>query len=81
MTAGTASVREYFIAAESVQWDYAPGSVNQCYNRSYSEEEAAFTTGGLGTKYLKALYVGYTDGTFTTKSVRVSVRQHGIAWR
>ena len=63
-------MRNYYIAAETVQWDYAPGNVNQCYQRPYTEDEAAFTTAGLGTKYLKALYVGYSDGTFTTKLVR-----------
>lgn len=64
-------MREYFIAAETVQWHYAPGTVNQCYQRPYTAEEASYTTGGLGTTYLKALYMGYTDITFTTKVVRV----------
>ena len=69
-TAGTGTIREHFIAAETVEWDYAPGTTNQCYSRPYNEAELQWTTGGLGTTYLKALYVGYTDNTFTNKTVR-----------
>jgi len=72
-TTGPSTTREYFIAAETVEWDYAPGTVNQCYQRPYTVAEQPWTTGGMGTKYLKALYVGYTDITFTNKTVSKDV--------
>ncbi|XP_051962699.1 hephaestin-like protein 1a isoform X2 [Xyrauchen texanus] len=66
--------RHFYIAAEEVEWDYAPSKMNYMQNTSltepHSDSEVFFTRDGgkLGGKYLKARYISYTDGTFTTKS-------------
>ena len=44
--------------------------MNLCYGRNYTDSEAAYVTEGIGNTYLKAQYVGYTDDTFSKKSVR-----------
>ena len=62
--------REYWIAAETVQWEYAPADVNLCYGRNYTDSEAEYVTAGLGNTYLKAQYIGYTDATFSNRTVR-----------
>ncbi|KAK4554557.1 hypothetical protein LTR86_008412 [Recurvomyces mirabilis] len=54
-------VRRYYIAAEEVNWDYAPTGVPL-------EKSPRVTMSGAlqyGTKWEKALYRGYTDSSFT----------------
>lgn len=48
-------VRNFYITAEEVIWDYA------------SQSDSKPSTHTLGTKYYKALYYEYTDITFTKK--------------
>ena len=62
------TVRTYYIAAETIIWDYTPSGINQAYNRPFNEEEMNFFSEGenkLGTKLKKAQYREYTDPTFT----------------
>jgi FtsP/CotA-like multicopper oxidase with cupredoxin domain len=61
------SVREYFVAAEEVSWDFAPSGLN-----------LAMSHGGHGpglpppwtrsTRWRKVRYVQYSDDTFTTRT-------------
>ena len=52
-------VREYWVAAEQVLWDYAPTGINQI---KLSEGLGPW---GITTKYPKYRYIQYTDATYT----------------
>jgi manganese oxidase len=61
--------RNYFIAADEVLWDYAPGDSNQVAGRPFNDDENVFVQNGpsrIGDTYRKALYRQYTDATFRT---------------
>jgi hypothetical protein len=73
MLAAAPVTREYWIAAETVQWEYAPADVNLCYGRNYTATEAQYVTAGFGNTFLKAQYVGYADATFSNKTVRYAL--------
>ncbi|XP_065702341.1 hephaestin [Patagioenas fasciata] len=74
-------VRTYYIVAEEVEWDYAPdrswererhsGSVE-----SYADVFLSNENGLLGSRYKKAVYREYTDGTFQTPKVRTGGAEH-----
>ncbi len=60
--------RTYYIAADEVDWDYAPGGVNKMMGMKFDGYSTVFTERGahrIGTVYRKAIYREYTDGTFT----------------
>jgi hypothetical protein len=66
--------REYFIAAEPEVWDYVPFGGEMCGGSkvNFSDNAKTFLEPGpdrIGNKYLKALYVEYTDATFKTRKV------------
>lgn len=70
--------REYFVAAEEVVWDYAPFNGEMCGGTlvPFSDNAKTFVEPGpdkIGRKYIKALYVEYTDATFKEKKVWVSL--------
>ncbi len=75
--ASAAKTWRYFIAADEVAWDYAPGG-----NRvgSHLDEDAAvFLENGpdrIGKVYRKTLYREYTDATFTTLKPRPPEWEH-----
>tara|TARA_Y100001936_G_scaffold244586_1_gene285208 strand:+ start:22371 stop:23306 length:936 start_codon:yes stop_codon:yes gene_type:complete len=54
-----ASVREYWIAAEKVTWDFAPSGQNKI------ELDEGLGVWGSSLKYKKYRYIGYTDNTYT----------------
>ncbi|HEU4565302.1 MAG TPA: multicopper oxidase domain-containing protein, partial [Gemmatimonadaceae bacterium] len=61
--------RIYYIAADLVQWDYAPSGRNLITGAPFGEEEEIFTEpdeGRIGRVYTKALYREYTDASFAT---------------
>ena len=53
-----ASVREYWIAAEKVSWNYAPSARNQI------DPDAGLGVWGESLKYTKYRYIGYTDNSY-----------------
>ena len=53
-----ASVREYWIAAEKVSWDYAPSARNQI------DPDVGLGVWGESLKYTKYRYIGYTDNSY-----------------
>ncbi|XP_061096678.1 ceruloplasmin [Conger conger] len=74
-------IREYFIAAEEVVWDYGPLGVNKFTGKplkSEGESQTFFETGNhrIGGKYKKAVYKEYTDNTFTTRKERTAEEEH-----
>lgn len=71
--ANAQTVRTYYIAADEIDWDYAPTGKNQITNAPFDEVAQIWTLSGpgtIGTKYRKALYREYTDATFATLKPR-----------
>src|SRR5574341_406594 len=61
--------RTYYIAADEVQWDYAPSGYNQITGQPFDDVANVFVQNGperIGKVYIKAQYREYTDGTFAT---------------
>uniref|UniRef100_A0A8B9PR20 Ceruloplasmin n=1 Tax=Apteryx owenii TaxID=8824 RepID=A0A8B9PR20_APTOW len=75
-------VRTYYIMAEEVEWDYAPDRRwererhNHSVERYYSNVFLSNENGLLGSKYKKAVYREYTDGTFQTPKARINGDEH-----
>jgi FtsP/CotA-like multicopper oxidase with cupredoxin domain len=53
-------VREYYIAAEELTWDFAPSGRDLMYNRPIPQPYT-------NTKFPKMRYIEYTDATFSVK--------------
>ena len=54
-------VREYWIAADEVEWDYAPSfPVNLMSGAEFTEDERIFVEEGVGRVYKKSVYREYT---------------------
>lgn len=65
--AGTA--RQYFIAADAVDWDYAPLGSNAITGAPFDDTANVFVQSGkdrIGKVYRKSIYREYTDQTFKT---------------
>uniref|UniRef100_A0A8C3P1A9 ferroxidase n=1 Tax=Cyanoderma ruficeps TaxID=181631 RepID=A0A8C3P1A9_9PASS len=84
---GTASARRYtgvrtfYIAAEELVWDYAPDRSWERERHNHSAESYADVflnneNGLLGSRYKKAVYREYTDGTFQTPKARINGDEH-----
>jgi len=68
-------VRTYYIAADEVNWDYAPSGRDEAMGHPFDVLEKGFTESGphqIGRIYKKAIYREYTDDTFTTLKKRSS---------
>jgi manganese oxidase len=66
-------VRTYYIAAEEIEWDYAPLGIDMMTGKPFEGTAAAYTQPGpnhIGHVYRKAVYREYTDGTFATRKPR-----------
>ncbi|OCT80945.1 ceruloplasmin isoform X1 [Xenopus laevis] len=74
--------RHYYIAAEEVIWNYAPTDTNQFTGKKIDHpdtESAVFFEQNevrIGGSYKKAVYVEYTDATFTTRKQRSKEEEH-----
>jgi FtsP/CotA-like multicopper oxidase with cupredoxin domain len=79
-TAGSPHTRTYYVAADTVVWDYAPGGdVNPITGQPYDSVAHIFVgndSTDIGHRYLKALYREYTDSTFTTLKPRAPAWRH-----
>lgn len=64
------NVRQYYIAAEEITWDYAPSGYDNWLGVPLAVSPRAQKAGynKYGTKWRKAVYRGYTDSTFTSKT-------------
>ncbi len=65
----SAETRTYYIAAEEVDWDYAPAGREMMMGEEFTEDQKVFVEPGpsrIGRIYHKVRYVGYTDDSFTT---------------
>ncbi|XP_007436319.1 hephaestin isoform X2 [Python bivittatus] len=76
------AARTFYIMAEEVEWDYAPERSwelerhNSSGEERYGEVFLSRENGRLGSKYKKAVYREYTDGTFKTPKSRTGAEEH-----
>jgi manganese oxidase len=66
-------VRTYYVAADEVNWDYAPAGRDEAMGHPFDALAKGFTESGphqIGRVYKKAIYREYTDGTFTVLKKR-----------
>jgi FtsP/CotA-like multicopper oxidase with cupredoxin domain len=73
--------RTYYIAAETVLWDYAPSyPTNRTTGAAFTDDEKVFVEGNgkdrIGRIYKKARYIEYTDGSFSTVKERPPEWEH-----
>ncbi len=71
--------RTYYIAADEVEWDYAPSAGNLIEGRPFTDDEKMFMEPGptvIGRRVKKALYREYTDATFKTLKPRPPEWEH-----
>lgn len=63
-------IRRYYVAAEEVEWDYAPTQWDNWLGVPLEVSPRAQRAGAdrFGTKWLKGLYRGYTDSSFTQRT-------------
>lgn len=64
------NVRKYYVAAEEIDWDYAPSGYDNWLGVPLAVSPRARKSGytKYGTKWKKAAFRGYTDSTFTSKT-------------
>lgn len=67
------TTRTYYVAADEVNWDYAPSGRDEAMGMEFDAVGKAFTESGphqIGRVYKKAVYHEYTDATFTKLRAR-----------
>ena len=72
-------VRTYYVAADEVTWDYAPGNINRITGQPFGDAESFWVASGphqVGKVVKKALYREYTDATFTQLKPRPKQWEH-----
>jgi hephaestin len=72
-------VHTYYVAADEVEWNYAPAGVDKMMGMEFMGYSKVFTEKGphrIGTTYLKAIYREYTDETFTKLKPRGPEWEH-----
>jgi FtsP/CotA-like multicopper oxidase with cupredoxin domain len=65
--------RTYYVAADEVQWDYAPSGRDEAMGMPFDDVAKGFaetSADHIGRVYKKAVYHEYTDATFTTLKPR-----------
>ena len=78
-TESGSKVRTYYVAADEVEWDYAPGGVNKMMGMKFEGNSKVFTERGphrIGTVYRKALDREYTENHRVTRSQRAARPSH-----
>jgi hephaestin len=71
--------RTYYVAAEEMNWNYAPSGRDEAMGHPFDELEKGYTEPGphhIGRVYKKALYREYTDGSFSTLKGRAADEQY-----
>ena len=72
-------IRQYYIAADEVDWDYASSHVDQITGEKFHYQDVPSSKGMLdpnSTVYRKALFREYTDATFHTLKPRAPEWAH-----
>ena len=76
---GEPATHTYYVAADEVEWDFAPSGIDQITGEPFGEEAEIFMKSGpdrIGKVYKKALFREYTDDTFTTMKPRPPEWEH-----
>ena len=71
--------RTYYIAADEVNWNYAPSGRDEAMGMPFDEISKLYTQPGphrIGSVYKKAVYREYTDASFSTLKVRPPEEQY-----
>jgi FtsP/CotA-like multicopper oxidase with cupredoxin domain len=66
-------IRTYYVAADEVDWDYAPSGRDEAMGHPFDELEKGYTEPGphrIGRVYKKAVYREYEDPSFSKRKVR-----------
>ncbi|MBV9082624.1 MAG: multicopper oxidase domain-containing protein [Acidobacteriaceae bacterium] len=64
----TGNTRTYYVAADEVNWDYAPSGRDEAMGCDFDDLQKAYTEPGphrIGRVYKKAIYREYTDSSFS----------------
>lgn len=72
-------IRTYYVAADEVNWDYAPSGRDEAMGMPFDSIAKTFTESGphqIGGVYKKAIYREYTDATFTHLKKRSADEQY-----
>jgi hephaestin len=72
-------VRTYYLAAEEVDWDYAPQGMDPMMQHDFDAYGKVFTehtASRIGRTYRKAVFHEYTDDTFRTPKARPAALEH-----
>lgn len=71
--------RTYYIAADEIEWDYAPSGIDQLTGKPFDHMSMMFIEQGknrIGRTYRKAVYREYTDASFSTLKKRTAEWEH-----
>lgn len=71
--------RTYYVAADEVNWDYAPSGRDAAMGMPFDDVAKLYTESGphrIGRVYKKAIYREYTEATFSTLKVRPREEQY-----
>jgi len=71
--------RTYYVAADTVSWDYAPSGRNLITGAPFGAREETWVASGparIGRVYLKSVYRAYTDSTFSQRVERPDEWRH-----
>jgi len=72
-------VRTYYIAADEIDWEYAPSRIDQITGEKFHFQDVPDSKGMLdanSTMYRKAVFRQYTDATFRTLKPRMEAWEH-----
>ena len=75
----TGKTRTYYVAADEVNWDYAPSGRDEAMGHPFDAIARGFTEPGphwIGRVYKKAIYREYTDASFSTPKARAPEEQY-----
>ncbi|MCG8555606.1 MAG: multicopper oxidase domain-containing protein [Proteobacteria bacterium] len=70
---GSGVTRTYYIAADEIEWDYAPLGMNVIRGKPFGADENVFagqSDDRIGSRYKKAVYREYTSDAFDTLAPR-----------
>ena len=77
--AARAAERTHYIAAEEVDWDYAPAGYDRMMDQAFTADQAVFVENGdgqIGRVYRKVIYREYAHETFTALKARDEAWEH-----
>lgn len=77
--ASEGKTRTYYVAADEVNWDYAPSGRDEAMGMPFDDVAKLYTEPGphrIGRVYKKAIYRQYTDATFSKLQARPADEQY-----